>query len=126
MQATAATATKIGGMMKRVFTSNFPTAVILGRISLCLVLSIRLLKSISRPGIRVNTDSRLSRMALISTMAMSRPMPKCMKASAPKPEMVVRELEDISGMALLNASMQASRVGRVTCSAENRWHRMMA
>ena len=65
-------------------------------------------------------------MALISTTAISRPMPKCMKARAPRPEMVVRELEEISGMALLRASIQASLVPRVTCSAEKRWHRMMA
>ena len=85
-----------------------------------------LLNSIKRPGIRVNTVRRLRRIALISTTAMSRPMPKCIKARAPRPEMVVRLLEQISGMDLLRASTQASREGRVSCSAENRWHRMMA
>ena len=87
---------------------------------------MRLENSISSPGIRVNTESRLSKMALISTTAISRPMPKCMKAKAARPEMVVRELDEISGMALLRASIQASRVSSVACSAENRWHRMMA
>ena len=80
----------------------------------------------SRPGMRVNTDSRLKRMALISTVAMSRPMPKCMKARAPSPEMVVREEELISGMAFARAAMQASRVSLVSCSSEKRWQRMMA
>lgn len=38
------------------------------------VLSIALEKSISSPGIRVNTDSILNRMDLISTMPMSKPI----------------------------------------------------
>ena len=80
----------------------------------------------SSPGMRVNTDSRLNRMALMSTVAMSRPMPKCMNARAARPEMVVSEEELISGMALDRAAMQASRVSLVSCSSEKRWHRMMA
>ena len=83
-------------------------------------------KDISRPGMRVNTTKILKKIALQSTMPRSRPSLNCISIIAPIPESVVRQLEDISGMALLNASMQASRVGRVTCSAENRWHRMMA
>ena len=71
---------------------------ILGRNSLCWVLTRALANSISRPGIRVNTDSMLKQMALMSTMAMSGPMPNCMNSMAPRPEMVVRLLEAMAGM----------------------------
>ena len=62
----------------------------------------------SSPGIRVNTDKRLSMIALIKTVARSRPIWKCIKARAARPDMVVREEEEISGIALLSAVMQAS------------------
>ena len=104
--------------MYRVLTAALPTAVILGMRFLCLVLSIRGLNSISRPGMRVNTDSRLNRMALMSTTDRSRPMPNCIKLSAARPLMVVSEEEEISGMALLSAMTQASRAGLVSCSSE--------
>ena len=90
------------------------------------VLSISLLNSTSRPGISVKTQSILNRIALIRTVARSRPMPKCMNASAARPLMVVSEEEEISGMALESAAIQASRVGIVSCSSLKRWHRMMA
>ena len=117
---------KIGGMIKRVLMSNLPTAVILGIRFLWRVLSISLLNSTSRPGISVKTQSILNRIALIRTVARSRPMPKCMNASAARPLIVVREEEEISGIALESAAMQASRVGSVSCSSLKRWHRMMA
>ena len=82
--------------------------------------------STSRPGIRVNTDRRLRRIALISTMAMSIPMANSMKPRAARPLTVVREEALISGMALLRAAMAASRAPRASCSSENRWHSMMA
>ena len=123
---TTTTTAKIGGTINRVATSNLPRKVILGIRFLWRFASIFLLNTISRPGIKVNTDSKLNRIALISTVAISRPMPKCMNAKAPKPEMVVREEELISGIALDNAAIQASRVSLVSCSSEKRWHRMMA
>ena len=74
----------------------------------------------------MNTASILNKMALISTTARSRPIPKCIKPSAARPLMVVSEEEDISGIALERAAMQASRVSSVSCSSLKRWHRMMA
>ena len=94
--------------MYRDFTANLPIKVILGRSFLWRVRSIKGLKSIKSPGIRVNTDRRLRKMDLISTMAMSRPMANSMKPSAAKPLMVVREEALISGMDLLSAKIQAS------------------
>ena len=67
-----------------------------------------LLNNISKPGINVNTDSRLQKMALMRTLPISNPMPNCMNISAPKPEMVVKLLAEISGMALLKAVIVAS------------------
>ena len=105
--------------MNLVFTSNFPTTVIGGIRFLCLVLSIRLLNSIRRPGMRVNTERRLIMIALIRTTARSRPIRKCIKASAARPDTVVREEDEISGIALLKAAMQASLAGLVSCSSLN-------
>ena len=98
----------------------------LGISFLCRVLSIRGLNRTSSPGIRVNTDSRLSIIALMSTMAISMPMVNFIKARAARPLTVVRDEALISGMALLRASTAASRAFLVSCSSENRWHRMMA
>ena len=67
------------------------------------------LKLNSSPGIRVNTLSRLSTIAFISTSPRSLPMPKRIKHMAPRPERVVMELPAISGMALLRAVTTASR-----------------
>ena len=47
-------------------------------------------------------------MAFISTRPRSFPMPNCMKHMAPRPESVVMELPEISGIALLRASTTAS------------------
>ena len=46
--------------------------------------------------------------------------------AAARPLIVVSEEEEISGIALESAAMQASRVGSVSCSSLKRWHRMMA
>ena len=70
-KAPASTRAKMGGMTYRVFTATRPQAVILGTKLRWWVLSMPREKSISRPGIRVKTVSRLRRMALISTTPMS-------------------------------------------------------
>ena len=75
---------------------------------------------------RVNTDKRLSIIALISTVARSIPIRKCINANDARPDMVVREEEEISGMALESAAIQASLAGSVSCSSLKRWQRMMA
>ena len=46
-------------------------------------------------------------------------MPKCIKPKAAKPEIVVSEEDEISGIALDKAIMQASLAGNVSCSSEN-------
>ena len=79
-----------------------------------------------RPGIRVNTDSKLRKMDFTSTMAMSAPIENFIKANAPKPPMVVSEDAPISGIALLSAAIAASMAGLVSFSSEKRWHKMMA
>ena len=76
--------------------------------------------STKSPGIRVNTDRRLKRIAFISTMDMSMPILNFMKASAAKPLMVVSEEPLISGMALDRAAIAASRALFVSCSSEKR------
>ena len=82
--------------------------------------------SISRPGIRVNTDSMLSRIALISTRPRSKPMRNCMNIMAARPEMVVRLLAEIEGIAALTAMMQAVRSsGACSRSSRKRCSRMM-
>lgn len=58
----------------RSFRVNPPQRSILGMKLRWRVFSITLEKSISSPGIRVNTDSMLNRMDLISTMPMSKPI----------------------------------------------------
>ena len=82
--------------------------VIFGTKFLWDVLSIILLKSIRRPGISVNTHIILSIMAFIKTRPISNPILKCINIIAPKPEMVVRQLPDISGIALESAVIAAS------------------
>ncbi len=126
IQTIIRTTANMGGTIKRVATSIFPINVIRGRSLRCWVLSIRLLNSISSPGINVNTDKRLNRIALINTVARSSPMPKCINASAARPDMVVKEEEDISGIALASAAIQASLAGMVSCSSLKRWQRIMA
>ncbi len=107
-------------------TSNLPISVICGSSLRCPVLSISLLNNIRRPGISVKTDKRLNKIALIKTVDKSRPILKCMKARAARPDMVVREEEDISGIALESAAIQASLASRVSCSSLNRWQRIIA
>ena len=82
--------------------------------------------SIRRPGIKVNTERILKSTALIRTMPRSMPMPNCMNIMAARPARVVRQLEEISGIALLKARIQAVRVSAVSFSSLNLWHRMMA
>ena len=94
--------------MNRVLTASLPQPVIWGTKFLWWVRSMRLEKLMSRPGMRVNTLSRLSTMAFIRMTPRSLPMPNCMKHMAPRPEMVVSELPEISGMALLRAMTTAS------------------
>ena len=64
----------------------------------CFVFRIALEKSISSPGIRVKTESMLKQMALMSTRPMSKPSLNCMNIIAARPEMVVRELDEMAGM----------------------------
>ena len=56
-------------------------------------------------------------MALMSTEPMSRPSWNFIKHRASRPATVVRELAEISGMALARAAMAASRAGFVSCSS---------
>ena len=49
-----------------------------------------------------------------------------MNIMATMPDTVVRELEEISGMALLRATITASLASLSSCSSMNRWQRMMA
>ena len=80
----------------------------------------------SRPGIRVKTESMLNRMALMRTMPMSKPMRNCMNIMAASPEMVVRLLAEMEGMAALTAAMQASRSPACSRSSRKRWSMIMA
>ena len=89
-------------------------------------MSIRPEKSIISPGIRVNTDRILNIIALMSTIARSPPILNFINARAIRPETVVRQLEDISGIALLRAVIHASRQSICSCSSLYRWIRMIA
>ena len=46
-------------------------------------------------------------------------MPKCIKPKAAKPDIVVKDEDEISGIALDKAITQASLAGNVSCSSEN-------
>ena len=74
----------------------------------------------------MNTVRILHRMDLMSTIPMSKPIRNCMNIMAARPASVVRQLEEISGMALLSARIQASRAGACSRSSLKRWQRMMA
>ena len=89
-------------------------------------MSIRPEKSIISPGIRVNTDRILNIIALMSTIARSPPILNFINARAIRPETVVRQLEDISGIALLRAVIHASRLSICSCSSLYRWIRIIA
>ena len=94
-------------MTKRIFTISFPQRLIFGTKFLCLVRSMALLNIITSAGISRNTVIRLKMMAFVITRPRSMPMPNCMNMSATMPEIVVRLLEEISGMALLRATVMA-------------------
>ena len=103
-----------------------PQRSIFGTKLRCWVFAMALEKSISRPGIRVKTESMLNRMALMRIMPMSKPIRNCMNIIAARPEMVVRLLAEIEGMAALTAAMQASRSSAYSRSSRKRWSMMMA
>ena len=63
-------------------------------------------------GMSRNTDSMEQTMPLDRTIPMSKPMRNCISIRATRPEIVVREEEEISTMALLRAAMSASRASR--------------
>ena len=66
-------------------------------------------------------------MALISTMPRSGPILYCMKTRANRPEIVVRELERISGMDFERESMAASLTSYpFLFSSLNRLQKMIA
>ena len=62
----------------------------------------------------------------MSTMPMSKPIRNCMNIMAASPEMVVRLLAEMEGMAALTAAMQASRSPACSRSSRKRWSMMMA
>ena len=106
-------------MIYLVLFANLPTASISGNNFLWPVLSINFENSINKPGIKVNTESNEQKIALIKTIAKSKPMPKCIKPKAAKPDIVVKDEDEISGIALDKAITQASLAGNVSCSSEN-------
>ena len=64
-----------------------------------------------------NTEANANIIAFIRHIAISGPTLNCMNIMAIKPPMVVRELDAISGIALLNATITASFVGKCSCSS---------
>ena len=84
------------------------------------------LKSISSPGIRRKTVSMEHTIPLLRTIPISKPMRNCMSIRATRPEMVVREDEEISTMALDREEMSASRASRSSRSSMYRWQKIMA
>ena len=74
---------------------------------LCMDLSICSVKFMMSPGIKQNTDSMEKIMALVSTRPRSGPMPYSMNMRAIIPATVVRELDDISGIAFSRALIMA-------------------
>ena len=83
-------------------------------------------KDISRPGISVNTTKILKNIALQSTIPRSKPSLNCMSIIATIPERVVRQDEDISGIALLSAVTTASRAPMAVRSSVYRLQRIIA
>ena len=71
-------------------------------------------------GIRKNTVIMLNTIALVKTRPKSIPMPNCISIKATMPDTVVRLLEEISGIALLSATVTASTVPLVRCSSIKR------
>ena len=78
------------------------------------------------PGISKNTARRLSKIALIRHSAISLPIPNCMNIMAISPPIVVSELEKISGIDLLSATISASLMPSVWCSSLYRLQKMTA
>ena len=97
-------------MIFRVAKAKRPTKGIFGTRFLCFVFIMRLANSTRSPGMRVNTDTRLMRIDLVRVVPRSAPSPYPMKRRASRPEIVVRELEEISGMEWPRATMTASLV----------------
>ena len=93
---------------------------------LCLVLSISLENSIITPGISRNTEPSARKMDLIKHTDRSGPILYCIKPMAINPPIVVRELPQISGIALLKAMIIASLDSRLACSSLYLFNRIMA
>ena len=66
---------------------------------------------------RKNTANSEKKMDLIRQMPRSKPRRNSIKSIATRPPIVVRLLPQISGTALLRATMTASRVGSFSCSS---------
>ncbi len=122
----AITTTNTGRTRYRVATTRRPQTRIEGTKLRCTVFSIHLDDITIIAGIRKNTVIRLKMIALVRTRPRSIPIPNCISIRATIPDTVVRLLEDISGIALLRATVTASMVSFVSCSSINRWNRMMA
>ena len=120
------TAAKTGRTRYRVFTTKTPHSRIDGTKLLCAVFSIHLEDITIMAGIRKNTVIRLKMIAFVSTRPRSIPIPNCISISATMPETVVRLLEEISGIALLRATVTASMVSFVSCSSIKRCTRIIA
>ena len=104
------TTAKTGSVTCRMARTIFPQNSMFGTKLLCNVLSICFSHSIIRPGMKPNTESILKRIALIMTRPRSRPIPNCMNIRATIPAIVVRELEEISGIPFSRARTSASLV----------------
>ncbi len=74
-------------------------------------------------GINMNTVNRLMIIAFVRTRPRSMPIPNCINIKATMPDTVVRLLEEISGIALLKATIIASIVSFVSRSSINRWNK---
>ena len=114
------------GITNLVATSNFPINVILGTKFLWWVLSIAPEKLRSSPGIRKNTDKSESTIAFARIIPISYPILNCINIMATMPETVVRELDEISGIAFDRATITASLASLVSCSSLNLLARMIA
>ena len=80
----------------------------------------------SSPGMTTKTESSANKIALIRQMPMSGPILNCMNSIAARPPIVVSELAPISKMALLSATIAASRMSCVCLSSLKRLLKMTA
>ena len=104
-----------------------PHLSISGTKLLCLVLSICFENIIIKAGMKVKTVSMDMQIALHSTSPTSLPIVKVMKTKENRPPIVVRELDDISTIALLRDSIQASLLlSPVSLSSINLWKKIIA